>query len=586
MTKKIAAALIVFALVGLGVGWLMLAVGPDDGDSVIAPTSRPIDPMAEGDDAPRKSEDAIGVNAPIGTVRYREAPLGGSGSKATAAALTARLIGRVVDEEQTPVAGASVRMKLSRQDSRDGTESREERDDLDVLTDTDGRFTFTHVPVGFEARLRARRADLCDTTLEVNVDRARTIDVGEMVAHGGGSVAGRVTAPDDVRIDTAKVMAWKTPDGGARPGALIFSRPNPRSARTVAVAADGTFRVDGLGPGEWILAAQIAGFPRSVRKPTTVTRGEVAWDADISIVDGASILGQVLDVEGRVVDGAKIRFRQDDGSMAQLIDQSSTAETRTGTDGRFRLRGLSPHPGRLRVVFDGHRTAQVDQLAPGDDELLIRLQPSALIHGIVLTPDGKPPEAFEAVPAVKTRFGTQSTGRMKVMYGDDAARAAGVESQPGLFAITQVPDLDVVLLIRSSGFSDEVAGPFRIAAGARESLSIQLKLEKVVAGIVHDPAGRPVHGARVRARAPGASAAGTPPGSRRVERRVVRRRGGPAGASEPGVPSVSDEPEAIFDLSSGAYGDFTFGVNAVPTAGAQITMTYIVDASSSTENPL
>ena len=53
-----------------------------------------------------------------------------------------------------------------------------------------------------------------------------------------------------------------------------------------------------------------------------------------------------------------------------------------------------------------------------------------------------------------------------------------------------------------------------------------------------------------------------------------------------GVFTQSDEPEAIFDLSSGAYGDFTFGVNAVPTAGAQITVTYIVNASSSTENRL
>lgn len=545
MTKKIIAACLVVALAG--VTWFIV----DDGepqDDVLPTPNRTARTVADGDAESDADRDRVGpsMTSPIGTARFRESPRGGTGAPKAAGAARATLVGRVVDEAGDPVADADVRLKLSRsgRDAHGLSTSHEEIADLDVRTDSNGRFTFTHVPVGYEARLRARRNDLCDANRDVGVEEAVTIDVGEMVAKAGGSLAGRVTGPEDVSVRSATITAWKAPDVAARPGMMVVSRPDLGTGRTARVRADGTYRIDGLESGEWIVGADLAGFPRTMRQPSRVARGAVTWDVDLEIRDGARLVGQVLDSEGRVVEGATIDYRQDDGTLAALADQRATATTKTGADGRFVIRGLADVAGLLRVSKHGMRSASMSELAPGGEELVIRLDPAAIIHGVVTTPAGASPETFDVIPATRGRFGIRSRGRMQVVYGEEAAAAAGVTSSPGLFAVTQVPDSDVVLRIRSSGFSDEIIGPFRVPAGGSHDASVQLSPEKIVTGVVLDPAGRPVAGAEVRASEP--SRTGEPGSdlSRRVERRIVRRSA-PGGVPEPEIPRAGDGPTAL-----------------------------------------
>src|SRR5204863_5752542 len=120
----------------------------------------------------------------------------------------ASISGRVVDQRATPQAGVSMTLRILQTVSEPSTIvatsfSNERR--LQTRTDADGRLLFDDLPTQADARVRARPDTLCDVSRCATITKPGPLDLGDLVAPSGGSVAGTVLLPQGMRAKGVQV---------------------------------------------------------------------------------------------------------------------------------------------------------------------------------------------------------------------------------------------------------------------------------------------------------------------------------------------------------------------------------------------
>ncbi len=137
---------------------------------------------------------------------------------------------------------------------------------------------------------------------------------------------------------------------------------------------EGAYRLEGLGPGEWTLVAEVVRSGRRAQARATLADPPGEVEVDLEFGRGLVLSGVVLR-RGEPVDGAWV--------SASGGASPAPASAQTDADGRFRLEGLAEGSYQVRAADGGGRAWALEQIElAADREIRLELA-SAVVEGTV-----------------------------------------------------------------------------------------------------------------------------------------------------------------------------------------------------------
>ncbi len=363
-------------------------------------------------------------------------------------------------------------------------------------TDGDGRFRLDTLPPGLyelnvhhAAYSEGHVPDVATGTTEIVVKlgpggtvRGRLVDAsGEPVA----DIPVALTAKED------KVQI-PVPVPGVSEAVNAFRRLIGDDDLEAHSTAEGIFTYERVRPGAYELSIEAVGFLPH-RQPLSVVDGEVLDLGDITLDRGSSIRGVVITKKKEPVSGASVTAQVETRGRMQFVKglvSHLTGRSRTSANeaGEFVLSGIHAAESMYRVVaFQETRgMGMVSGVVPDGEPVEIVLQDPWYIKGIVVRASDKTP-----VP------GAQVTGGGAETTADEAGRFALGPALPGagrtLFGGGR-PQLH--LYVGADGLEPHHA--MLSEEEISEEITVELRREASVEGIVRGPDGDPQPGSIVR----------------------------------------------------------------------------------------
>jgi hypothetical protein len=197
---------------------------------------------------------------------------------------------------------------------------------------------------------------------------------------------------------------------------------------------DGVFRVEHLGPGDWMLVATASGG-KAVSHTVTIEPGDVEVIQDFEFGTGFRLAGRVLRTGPT-------------GAEPALAHQIVAMETRAGgggvsmtdQDGRFVVEGLAAGSYRLLVTAVGRVLPHVETVeVEGDTEILIELRESHLAGRVV---DGTSGDAVAGATLALRSEGDASRyfGTSGELPTSDASGHFRLTASPGRYRLSVSKD--------------------------------------------------------------------------------------------------------------------------------------------------
>jgi protocatechuate 3,4-dioxygenase beta subunit len=497
------------------------ATGPASGidATVLGPDGAPIEgavvqvndtasgpgPASRDDRLPRTTaaDGRAGFDVPPGHYRVTAAatgrapvdavvdvPAGGRAPVQLAMSAVAPVVkGVVSDATGGPVSGAIVTLA-----PQPGSLSADHQRAVAAFTDAAGAFSTSVAPGRYQ--VATRHPEYLGDTRAIDVGPAG----GELAIQlaPGAVVEGRVVDRATGPVAGAAVRWQREVAGGGPFG--------PRGeAGGVVAAADGTFRITGVGAGRIELSASTRDG-RATRGPAEIEIGIAETVTGVELVVGAapSIAGVVLREDTKQpVPGAIVLLEGAGGMRGESTDEH----------GRFQLTGLAAGTHTLFARADdalpGPRVT-VDLAAtppPGDVTLLVK--PGQYIVGRVV-PAG-PADITEELPPDANLMGE---GLMRIAMGGTRART----EPDGTFKIGPFETGEVHLKARAA---DGRQGTAVVAVPATGEVVIALEQRGTIAGRVVDAAGEPLPGVVVSLRRRGGGGGGAPGKAKPADRVMI-----------------------------------------------------------------
>ena len=316
--------------------------------------------------------------------------------------------GRVVDRAGTPVAGAAVRLA--------STTARDLRR-FAARADAGGAFLLSPVGRG-TYRLQATADGYAESALEeVRVEAEPVADL-TLILDPAGTIRGRVLGLDAAELAQVEVEARRPIVG----------------SRAAEVGADGSYRIDGLAAGSWLVVASLAGGQREVQARVPLGPGGEAT-RDLVFDGGLSLAGVVL-YRGSPLPDTLVSAR----GQARSVERATT----TDHEGRFRLEELEADTYWLglnneRELVMHNQTVEL----PADREITIEIE-RASVAGRVVDAASRGPVA-EAVVALRHLAGGETPEFM----------LAGGSDEAGLFELLQVPPGRYLMTVSKEGYGPD-----------------------------------------------------------------------------------------------------------------------------------
>lgn len=384
--------------------------------------------------------------------------------------------GRVVNEQQRPVAGVSV--WLASVHDVGGAASEEPDEDRDRLgcplrlplglTDAQGRWTCGTIPpspglvsIEFEhpgfvpARLQASSLDDHPASREMleNLRTRRAITVvrpgfiasGKVLDPGGNPVAGARIAP-----------AWNEPG--------------------VMTDSEGQFIIRSLPQGEALQVATAEGF---APKAFVAVAGGAA--VQVRLEPGGLLRARIINRGGEPIAGASLSLAPNDTMEERFGGGMIGWDDVTDADGRVTWRSAPPNKTLMfsaNAPGYAHPAGQLNLLKLRTDgsEQTITLQPIVMLHGTVVdAASGAPIPRFKAIP---------NDERSALYYGTN-----------GQFQFVFGPG-DLRVQVEAEGYAIEVGRP-TLGPNGEPRCDFRLRREELIRGLVLNPDGTPAEGAEV-----------------------------------------------------------------------------------------
>lgn len=282
-----------------------------------------------------------------------------------------RIRGRAVAKsDREPIAGARVELRPLGGNSPDGALAQilASRGEVrTATTDSGGAFRFTDLGPGrYSVTVtRAKRAAedgegrVIFAPFEMGTEELQedeSMDLGDLVLDPGATVRGRVTDGSGQPIEGAEVTA-------------IVSRKTGGVLRPVEAltAGDGSFRLEGLGPGDWTALAEAEGYASGQGVEFSIDLGGAPPERlTLVLIRGVEVTAAVSSVSGEPIVGATcVLKRKGDvserpaGGPNGLFRRLFSGDVATDERGELLLGRFAPGSYQLRVS-SGFRTRSFD----------------------------------------------------------------------------------------------------------------------------------------------------------------------------------------------------------------------------------
>lgn len=278
-------------------------------------------------------------------------------------------------------------------------------------------------------------------------------------------------------------------DAGA--AVASFSRsgaPGLPSPTRFVTDADGRFRIDGVAPGDYAVAAFAAELAPGTSARFALGSGAEVDGVTVALVPGVVVAGEVLGSAGPVA-GAQVSAIEGSGETARTV-----ARAVTDAGGRFQLRPLAGNVA-ISITARGHQ--------PAWRELALDRGPPRRRESFVLEPEAPVLPAAEAGRVrfvLRDRHTLDRLGGVAIAArGPDGARARAVTRGDGAVELAGLSPGRWTLRARRAGYV-AVEHTIDVAAGERLDIPpLELARGATLRGVVRDDSGNRVDGARVTA---------------------------------------------------------------------------------------
>ncbi len=292
--------------------------------------------------------------------------------------------GRVVEEDGTPVDGVRIELRL------DGPG---EMRRYQAMSASDGGFSFPRVVDGSYDVAAEKdgygRAEL-RRGLEVT---GGPVDDLEVLLQRGASVVGRLLGLEFDELATVRVEAERDAESG-RHGTVDY---------------EGRYEINNLGPGVWLVKAQVRGGRRQAEARVMIEPGSGPLTRDLEFGGGITFSGRVS-YGGEPLPETGVSVTGDDFALRRSVV--------TDYHGRFRMEDL--RPGRYRLGVTNHRQKLLhneDLELLGDRELLIEVA-TAQVRGYVISATTRRPLANAMISMQRLLDDDSQPGSLIVMGTD------------------------------------------------------------------------------------------------------------------------------------------------------------------------
>ncbi len=299
------------------------------------------------------------------------------------------------------------------------------------------------------------------------------------------------------------------PDGDPVASAMVWSRSEDRrfmgggNNPNAQTDADGKFALHGMENGEHIVAAQAEGWRGTEAPPMSLSGEQEVGGVKLVLERGLRISGKVIMPDGSPASHAQVSLYREEGDGGYQWRNTLTSKP-TEEDGTFVISGLDEGTLTLEArltltppeLGEGEQTApppsyfgQQDGIAAGSEGLTIALAPTLGLSGVVLDDLGKPIESFR-VNASPTQAGASwmgDDGQVGDSFSDEAGRFVLNGLHEGSWNVSASADHHHM---KGENVSVSIPQPEGL-------LEIRLQRSASIRGIVQDPLGVPVEGARV-----------------------------------------------------------------------------------------
>jgi protocatechuate 3,4-dioxygenase beta subunit len=289
----------------------------------------------------------------------------------------------------------------------------------------------------------------------------------------GAHISGRVVmAREGQPVAGAEVVA-----APAESGPRLYYGP-------IITDEGGTFRLDGLPPGRYALAARKGGLVGKAGGPIVLVSAGGADNLVIAVSMGAVVTGTVKSRAGLSIAGAQVYLQSQDSPLRYLAHGPASSDER----GRYRIEGVEAGDYLLRADADGHPSEEADATISGPLTHDFVLSDGELVSAVVLDASDRP------VPGASIQATTQPAEAMAM--GRNSV-GGGVTDSEGRFTFK---GLEAGLLTVTARKGDEVGrlGPQPLAAGVARPLTVRLAPGAHLSGTVTWDDGQPAASIDVR----------------------------------------------------------------------------------------
>lgn len=280
-----------------------------------------------------------------------------------------------------------------------------------------------------------------------------------------------------------------TSEGAPIAGASISIRTvggDPRAQRSGGHAEsddDGSFEIEGVLPGTFTVRAKAEDYLRPEDPPKIEVKPGEVTSVDLTLDDGGSLSGTVVDESGEPVKGASIRAR------SITTGRRGGGRAKARDDGTFQIESMRAGRYRVSASVGGMWGGQALRgLGKGDDDvhgeeadvelgknvevrLVVQTQ-SGIITGIVVDEQGKPvSDAFIDSQRQSQAAGASKGGaRQRVRWGASWDSALKLTDMDGRFTLDGLAEGSYTILAYRKGGGEAIVED--VATGADTKLTI------------------------------------------------------------------------------------------------------------------
>lgn len=275
------------------------------------------------------------------------------------------------------------------------------------------------------------------------------------------------------------------------------------SDHSAASAADGTFALRGIEPGELVLSVKSAGKLEHRSSPREYAEGDVERELVITLPRGNVLAGTVRWADGRAAEGAAVqvvdRGEEDDESIVVF---GAPSAAKTDAQGAFEITGLGEGPFDVTATLtevlktEGKKRerkpwrATLESLAPNTRELVLVLEAPRALVGTVRDDLGQPVPKFSVSARPLDADGDPEWNKRVSALVKDGSGAFRLEKlHPGTWHVTA----------EAPGFQDSDEQRVVVDDGEATVELVCVRAGKLT-GLVLAPDGKPLAGAQVLVR--------------------------------------------------------------------------------------